>query len=458
MKILNVINKYNGSIIDSISLNETFEVLDKIEKSNKSFHEFKNSNIKTRVSLLEQMHDSLKSIKNELAEIIMKEAGKPISYARLEIERCLFTLKLAATESEYHKILSKTEDILTIDSSPQKTELRRFPRGPVLGLVPFNFPLNLAMHKIAPAIISGCSIVIKPNLLTPLSLLRLLKEWNTFLPKDLIQVALCDDENAQILVESDKFTNLSFTGSAKVGWKLKSLAGKKKVTLELGGDAALIIDQGYDWKSQLEQIISGSFLYSGQICISTQRIFIHDSMYEEFLKYFIQATKKIISGDPSQEDCVVGPIISKEHLERIDEWVLDAKQKGAQVHTGGKILSTEHSIYAPTILTNVGEGMILNVEEAFAPLVCLFAFKDFENVIEQVNKSKYGLQSGLMTNKQENIQKAFDLLEVGGLILNRVPGFRVDSMPYGGIKESGLGREGIRFAIDDFTEPKLLVF
>lgn len=451
-----VLNKYDASELMNIDLNSHVELHDLIDKSVKAFRGFKLSTLKERKRLLEKMIHSIKNHEEELSQDICAEAGKPISYARAEVKRCIFTLELAI--DELHSLEAHDSSVKAMGNTSQKLKTKRFPRGPILGIVPFNFPLNLSMHKIAPAIASGCSIVIKPNLLTAYSIKKLVGIWNEFLPENLIQVALCSDDHSQELVESDHFSNLSFTGSAAIGWKLKSLSKKKKVTLELGGDAALIIDENYDWKKELDQIMNGSFLYAGQICISTQRIYIHQSQYENFKKELIEKSKSIVTGDPLREDCIVGPLISHDHLKRIDTWVKDAVSKGASLLTGGKNLDEKKNLYPPTILEGVNEEMILGCEEVFGPVVQLYSFESFEEVIKEVNKSRYGLQTGLMSSSQKNIDFAFENLDVGAVILNRVPGYRVDSMPYGGIKDSGLGREGLKWAIDDFTEPKLLVF
>ncbi|MCP4914829.1 MAG: aldehyde dehydrogenase family protein [Oligoflexia bacterium] len=454
--MIQVLNKYDGSVLVELPLLSHVELHDLVDKSVKAFTLFKKSSLNKRKEILEKMIASVKEHEEELALDICAEAGKPISYARAEIKRCIFTLELAIDELD--SLEAQDSKVKAMGNTSQKLKTKRFPRGPILGIVPFNFPLNLSMHKIAPAIASGCSIVIKPNLLTAHSIVKLVDLWNKFLPKDLIQVALCSDEHSQELVESDHFSNLSFTGSATVGWKLKSLSKKKKVTLELGGDAALIIDKGYDWKKEIDQITNGCFLYAGQICISTQRLYIHESQYESFKKALIDKVKSIVTGDPLKEDCVVGPLISSTHLKRIKNWVQDASSKGAKVLCGGEILNQERNLFPPTILEGVNEEMILGCEEVFGPVVQLYSFQSFEDVIHEVNKSRYGLQTGLMSSSQENIDYAFENLDVGAVILNRVPGYRVDSMPYGGIKDSGLGREGLKWAIEDFTEPKLLVF
>lgn len=454
-KIL-VRNKFSQDVLEEISLLEKSMITDLIKSSVDAFHCFKNSSLEQRANILNKLKKTVEDNAEDLALLICLEAGKPLSYAKAEIQRCIQTIEIG--EKETLELKEFPIDINLGAGAHKNAKCKRFPVGPVLGISPFNFPLNLALHKIVPAIASGCSIVIKPSPFAPLSLLAFANLTKDCLPAGLLNIVICDDESSEMLVKSDSFKLLSFTGSSKIGWMLKSKAEKKKVVLELGGDAAVIIDQKQDLESIASSVAMGSFLYAGQICISTQRIFIHESEFDCFLKFLIGKTNDLKVGDPIDLETIVGPVISHEHLNRIDEWVKEAKDKGANIHLGGKIVSGHNNLYAPTILSNVTSEMIIGKEEVFGPVVIVHQYKSFEEAIELVNSSKYGLQCGLFSNDSQNIEAAFRKIEVGGLIVNGVPGFRVDSMPYGGVKDSGLGREGIKYAIEDMTELRLLVF
>ena len=453
---IKVTNKFTNEIVSEVSLCSEEEISTAIQSSKKSFLEYRAFSSQARHDLLKNLTNKFISQKEEFITLISIEAGKPISYARSEVERCLRTLEIALEET-----LRVGGEFIPMDFSiavGRNAITQKVPAGPVLAISPFNFPLNLALHKIAPALACGCSVVLKPSLYTPLVALMFAELVNeSGFPKGLVNVVICSNEMSEKLVKSDDFSLLSFTGSPKIGWMLKSLAGKKKVVLELGGNAAVIIDKDSNISSVAKEVALGAFLYSGQICISTQRVLIHSNIYDEFKEAFIKESESLVCGDPSNEMTIVGPLIDSVHLNRIVEW------KKLAIESGATLLSKsnkdlEQNFLKPIILENVSKDQLIWKDEVFGPVAILKKFNSFEEAVSIVNDSKYGLQAGVFTNSFENIKKAFKDLEVGGVIINSIPGFRIDHMPYGGIKESGLGREGIKYAIDDMTYEKLMVF
>lgn len=410
-----------------------------------------------RQAHLETLHALLTERRAAFVDMIVKEAGKPLDYAKNEIERCLLTLKIAAAEC-----VRFGGEVVPLDfaAGEGKTAFtKRIPIGVVAAITPFNFPLNLVLHKVAPALALGCPVLLKPAGQTPLVALaftRLVEEAGY--PKGVLSTFTCDNAEAELLVTDERIKFLSFTGSDKVGWHLKSLAAKKKIALELGGNAAVIVDEGADLALAAKQCAVGAYLYAGQICISTQRIFVVKGASAAFSKALVKAIKQVRTGDPSKPGIQVGPLIDGGHVERIASWVKEAKASGAKVLIGGKIADKQHNLYQPTLLTNVSHDQKVCTEEAFGPIAILEEVADFDSALARTNDSRYGLQAGVFTNNFEHVKRAHDELEVGGVIINNVPGFRVDSMPYGGVKDSGLGREGLRYTMEEMSEPRLLVY
>lgn len=407
-----------------------------------------------RAAILNDISQAIRSRSDALARLMALESGKPIRDARIEVERAILTTETAAGEA-----VRITGEVLPLDVLPASGDrigiTRRFPIGPVLAITPFNFPLNLVCHKLGPAIAAGDPILIKPAPKTPLTALvlgRIAVECG--LPENAIAVVLCSNEAAQALVQDDRFKVLSFTGSDAVGWKLKSLAGTKKVILELGGNAGAIVDETADMELSATRIAVGGFGYAGQSCISVQRTYVHESRYEEFADTLTAKVRNLTLGDPLDEATDVGPMINPEAVERIEGWVGEAVEAGATILTGGH---GQGSAFEPTILTDVPAESRVCQNEAFAPVVSLFRFRSFDEAIDALNASRYGLQAGVFTRHLSYAMAAFERLEVGGVVVNDVPTFRVDPMPYGGIKDSGLGREGLKYAIEELTELKLLV-
>jgi acyl-CoA reductase-like NAD-dependent aldehyde dehydrogenase len=390
----------------------------------------------------------------EIAQVLSGEAGKPIKAARAEVSRAVLTFTDAAEESKRIRGEYMPLDFET-GSKNRWAILKRFPIGPILGISPFNFPLNLVCHKVAPALAAGNTVILKPASQTPLSALMLARLIDTAgWPAGTLNVLPMDSSNAHLLVEDERIKMLTFTGSPEVGWKLKPAAGRKKVTLELGGNGGVIVHKDADIEYAATRCTYGGFILSGQNCISVQRIYLHDDIYNAFMNSFIPKVQALKTGDPALEETDIGPLINPGETERVIDWIEEAKSQGATVLTGGKV---EDNIVLPTIMTKVKPEMKISCQEIFGPLVNIFRYSDINDALGQVNNSEFGLQAGLFTNDAGIIYKAFDVLEVGGVIAGDIPTYRIDPMPYGGVKGSGTGREGARFAIEEMTEPKLLV-
>lgn len=391
---------------------------------------------------------------DELAHVLCIEAGKPINDARGEVGRLIDTFRIAAEEAT-----RIGGEVIPMEISPRAKGYsgmsKRVPIGPCSFISPFNFPLNLAAHKIAPAIAAGCPFILKPASLTPIGALiigEVLAE--TTLPKGAFSILPCHREGAQLFTEDERIKLLSFTGSPEVGWAIKAKAGKKAVVLELGGNAACVVDKDADLDDAVARIVFGAFYQSGQSCIGVQRIYVHTHIYEEFKTRLITATQALKSGDPKDPQTFIGPMISEKEAIRLDHWIQEALRAGAHLLCGGQ--RTGNMLEA-TLLENVSPGQQIRDEEAFGPVAILDSFNDFNAVLDEINSSKYGLQAGIFTRDLYKAQKAWDVLEVGGVVIGDVPSWRVDHMPYGGVKDSGLGREGIKYAIEDMTEIRLLV-
>ena len=407
-----------------------------------------------RRQLLEAMAAGVKTRRDEFVQTIVAEGGKPVVYARGEMARGQTTLLLAAEEAG--RLGGEIIPLDLIQAACGRWGLtRRFPVGPVLGIAPFNFPFNLVAHKVGPALAAGNPIIVKPASATPLTALKLAEVYDEAGgPPGGLQVLPSRAEVAERAVADDRLKVLSFTGSAAVGWHLKAQAGRKKVILELGGNAACIIDADADLKRAAHRTAIGAFAHAGQVCIAVQRVLVHRQVYDEFARLFQDTiAKEIAAGDPAREETVVGPFIDAGAGERVRAWVTEALDGGAGILTGGL---GEGNIMPPTVLTNVTRDMKVWREEVFGPVATLTPFEDFNEALELANDSVYGLQAGVFTNTLSHAWRAFETLEVGGVIINDAPVFRVDHMPYGGVKASGLGREGVRYAVEELTEIRLL--
>jgi acyl-CoA reductase-like NAD-dependent aldehyde dehydrogenase len=391
---------------------------------------------------------------DELAHALCIEAGKPIRDSRGEVTRLIDTFRIAAEES-----VRMHGEVINLEITPRAKGYtgmyKRVPIGPCSFISPFNFPLNLAAHKVAPAIATGCAFVLKPASRTPLGALiigEVLAE--TDLPKGAFSILPCSRDGADLFTTDERFKLLSFTGSPQVGWELKAKAGKKPVILELGGNAACVVDADTDLDDAVERIVFGAYYQSGQSCISVQRVIVHESIYEDFKQRYSNKIANLIHGDPLNEDTFIGPMISESEATRLDNWVQEAVTAGANLLCGGK---RDGNMLQATLLENVPNGAALNTEEAFGPVSIISSFSDFDEALKEVNNSQFGLQAGVFTRDIYKAHKAWDELDVGGVVIGDVPSWRVDNMPYGGVKESGLGREGITFAMEDMTEIRLMV-
>jgi len=392
--------------------------------------------------------------KDTFVRLMTLEAGKPVKAARAEVDRAVLTFTTAAEEAV--RIYGEYMPLDFIPATEGRWGIvRRFPIGPIAAITPFNFPLNLVAHKLAPAMAAGCPVVLKPAPQTPFSALLLGKlilesGWLALS----FSILPLSNEDAALLVADERMKLLSFTGSAKVGWQLKRDAGKKRVVLELGGNAAVIVHSDADIEDAVARCTSGAFTYAGQSCISVQRILVQADIFNEFTAKMVEAAGKLRVGDPSDESTDVGPMIRASDVKRVQQWIKEAVSSGARVLCGG---SAKGSLITPTLLSATTAQMKVNCEEIFAPVATIETYEDFDDALSRVNNSQYGLQAGVFTHDSRLIFRAFERLEVGGVIIGDVPTFRVDPMPYGGVKDSGLGREGIRYAIEEMTERRLLV-
>ncbi|MBI5504384.1 MAG: aldehyde dehydrogenase family protein [Deltaproteobacteria bacterium] len=390
----------------------------------------------------------------ELAVALCIEAGKPIRDARGEVGRMIDTFRIAAEES-----VRINGEVMTLDIAARARGYRglwtRVPIGPCSFISPFNFPLNLAAHKVAAALAVGSPFVLKPASLTPVGALMIGEVLaETDLPAGSFSILPCRREGADLFTEDERLELLSFTGSPVVGWDLKRRAGKKKVVLELGGNAAAVVDCDWDLDDAVERVAFGAFYQSGQSCISVQRIFVHERVYEVFRERLVTRTESLVAGDPRDETTFLGPMITEQEAARVESWIGDAVAQGARLLCGG---ARRGAMLEATLLENVARDAAVYAQEAFGPVAVLTSFSDFEAVLEAVNDSAFGLQAGIFTRDLYKAQRAYDVLEVGGVVIGDVPSWRVDNMPYGGVKNSGLGREGVRFAMEDMSEIRLMV-
>jgi len=452
--ILDVHNPFNHYLVATTYLADKVILEETITEALSVKEELQNLSSQKKHNILKQISDELFSNRNYLAEILSLESAKPIKFALAEIDRSAYTFLIAAEES----IKDKTEylSLNRINNTDQREGIvEYFPIGLIAGIAPFNFPMNLAVHKIAPAIASGCPIILKPATRTPLSCLELAKIIDrTELPKGTVSILPMDRETGNLLVTDERFKLLSFTGSPDIGWKMKAESGKKKVVLELGGNAATIITPSADLKDALPKSLMGAFSYSGQICIHAQRFIVHSSLYEIVVNQLKSLSQNLISGNPLDAATDISNMIDEANAIRVEKWINEAIQQGAHLICGGKRTG---SYLEPTILTNCNHSMKVYAEEVFGPVICINSYQTIEDAIQQANNTKFGLQCGVFTNDTNELNKCFKQIEVGGVIHNHVPTLRYDQMPYGGVKESGLGREGVKYAMHDMLEPKILV-
>lgn len=407
-----------------------------------------------RARVAREVSSQLRAQREELAKLLAREAGKPVKTARAEVDRAAFTFEVAAEEAGriYGEVLPLD---LQEAARGRWGMVRRFPIGAIAAITPFNFPLNLPAHKIAPAIACGCTMVLKPAPQDPLSTLALAEiVHNAGWPAGALNVLPLSNEDAGVLVEDERIKLLTFTGSTRVGWELRRRAGNKRVALELGGNAAVVVHSDADLEHAAARCVSGAFGYSGQSCISVQRIYVERGVFDRFCDLFLDGARKLKTGDPLDEATDVGPMISEAEALRAEEWVNEALDRGARSLLGGERKGT---LIPPTILTGTSPKMRVNCMEVFAPVVTLEPYDQFDEALAMVNDSPYGLQAGVFTHDARLIFRAYEELEVGGVLAGDIPSWRIDHMPYGGWKQSGTGREGVRYSIEEMTDRKLLV-
>ena len=447
-------NPYNGEILAEVCLAGEEEIEEATRGAVTAFAAARRLPSHKRAAALQRTAEDLTHRHEEFARCLCAESGKPITDARREVDRAISTFTIAAEEAK-----RIPGEVVPLDISPGTDRhvgfVRRFPIGPVLGITPFNFPLNLVAHKVAPALAVGNPIVLKPAPQTPLTSLLLGEVLSGLdLPQGMFSIVPCTNAVAERMVGDERFAMLSFTGSAPVGWKLKSKAGKKRVVLELGGNAGVIVEPEADLDHAAERCAIGGYGYSGQTCISVQRIYVHESVYEPFLQRLLKRVRTLKAGNPQDESTTLGPLIDEGAAKRVESWIQEAVAGGAKLQLGGK---RQGSVVEATVLTDVRSEMKVSSEEAFGPLVNVSPYRTFEEAIAALNDSPYGLQAGVFTRDINKAFKAYEEIEAGAVLINEIPTFRADQMPYGGVKNSGLGREGVRYAIEEMTERKLLV-
>jgi acyl-CoA reductase-like NAD-dependent aldehyde dehydrogenase len=445
---------YDGSVIGSVFQGRREHAEAAVAAAVKAFGTTRRLPAFERQRVLRRVSENISGRKQEFARTMAQEAGKPVKAARTEVERAIFTFNVAAEESTriYGEYLPLDWQEFT---AGRWGMVRRFPLGPIAGITPFNFPLNLVAHKVAPAIAAGCPLVLKPAPQTPFTAMLLAEAvqqagW----PDGGLNILPLSNEDAGLLVTDERIKLISFTGSAAVGWQIKKNCGKKKVVLELGGNAGVIVHSDADLSYAADRCVVGGFSYAGQTCISVQRILVERSAWAKFTDLLITGVKKLKTGDPLDDSTDLGPLIRESDAVRASDWIQEAVRGGARLLCGGQ---RQGPMLEPTILTGTRPDMKVNCQEIFAPVVTVEPYDDFDQALRQINNSPYGLQAGLFTRDAKLIFNAYEELEVGGLVAGDVPAFRIDHMPYGGIKDSGLGREGLRYAIEEMTEPKLLV-
>lgn len=450
-----VANPWDGSSIAEVPLADEAVLDEAIGAAHRAFERVRSTPAHRRAEVLLAAAKIIERRRSEFADVIVAEAGKPIALADAEVVRCVVTLTAAADECR-----RAPGELLAADAySTGEGYLaltRRFPVGVVYGMTPFNFPLNLVAHKVAPAVASNNTIVVKPSPRTPLSALMLadaLTEAGA--PAGQVNVVACPNELAERPCRDARVRHVSFTGSVPVGWQIRQAAGKKKVTLELGGNAGLIVHSDASLPDAVRAAATGGFGYAGQSCISVQRAFVHERLYDRFrAELLAHVTEKVRCGDPRRRDVLVGPMIDRAALQRALDTLADATRAGARILCGGE---TEGPCLQPTVVENADPALQVASEEVFAPVIVLDRYAEFDDALRRVNSSRFGLQAGLFTNDLSLALRAFEMLEVGGVLVNQVPTFRLENQPYGGVKDSGLGREGLRYAMEEMTELRALI-
>jgi glyceraldehyde-3-phosphate dehydrogenase (NADP+) len=445
---------YSGEMIGRASLASRADVTAAIDAAVAAAPEAAALPSHARAAVLDRIAAGVAERREELARLLAEEAGKPVSAARIELDRTIFVFRQGSEEAK-----RIGGEVMPMDLMPHGEHrwglTRRFPLAPISAITPFNFPLLLAAHKLSPAIACGATMVLKPPPQDPLSTLLLAEIVNgAGYPAGAISIVPCTNDDAAPLLQDPRVRMVSFTGSARVGWMIRQLAPMKRVALELGGNAAVVIEADADLERAVSRCVYGGYTYSGQSCISTQRILVHERLYDAFVERYVAAVRALRTGDPLDDATDVGPMIDEANAVRAESWIQEAVRGGARLAVGG---ARHGAILEPAVVLDTTSDMKVNCDELFAPATTVRRYSDFDAALAMVNDSPYGLQAGLFTRDLRRIMRAYEVLEVGGLIVNDVSGFRVDHMPYGGVKQSGSGREGVRWAIEEMTEVRLLV-
>ncbi len=450
---ISVDNPYDGSIVAEVSSGGEDDLKLAVDKAVQGFEKTRRLSSADRSQILGRITMGIANRLEEFAETIALEAGKPIKDARGEVSRAVNTFSIASEESKRFG-----GEVIPLDTIPPTAGrwgfTRRFPVGPTLAISPFNFPLNLVAHKVAPAIAVGNPVIVKPSSSAPFTALKLGEViLESGWPEEAVSVIPCRGAAAEKILRDFRLKKLTFTGSPKVGWRLKSLCGRMKVTLELGGNAAVIVDDPGTLDYAVERCITGAYSYAGQICISIQRIILQEDIYDRFLAAFLEEAKALKPGNPLDEETRLGPMIDLASAEKAESWVKSAVEAGAEMLLGGE---REGRMFPATALAGVPRSQPAYSSEIFAPVVVVSKYREFEDALAEVNDSDYGLQAGVFTSDLNKAWRAFETLEVGGVIVGDIPTFRVDHMPYGGVKNSGFGREGVRYAMEEMSELRLM--
>ncbi|MFH1893194.1 MAG: aldehyde dehydrogenase family protein [Candidatus Zixiibacteriota bacterium] len=452
-QIIDVINPFDKSLVGTVAAASPDDFTTAIEKADAAFQAYRSFPSYKRADALQFISSEIEKRKDEFAETITREMGKSIKDSLGEVNRAVSVFAISAEEAK-----RLGGELISMDwqagSEGRWGVVRRFPMGVVAGISPFNFPLNLVAHKIGPALASGNTIVLKPASKTPIVALKLAEIIDqTDLPKGVVSILPASSRDTAPLLQDPRVKVITFTGSPLVGWMIKEKSGKKRVVLELGGNAGAIVADDADVEYAVSRMIFGGFAASGQSCISVQRVYLHESIYDRFISLFTEKVNELRVGDPLDPNVDIGPVVEEKEAVRIEEWITEAVKNGAKVVAGGR---RNGGHVQPTILADVKPNMKVCAQEVFAPLVSVMKYTDFKEAVAQINDSDFGLQAGVFTNRMKDIWHAFETIDAGGVVINDVPTYRADHQPYGGMKDSGFGREGIRYSIEDYTEIKIL--
>lgn len=455
---VDIINPFTNKTVKKVYKTTKEQVNLSLNYLSSVFEKFRQAPAYLRGEILERVSKKIAERRKEISELISLETGKPIKFSYAETDRAIFTFKTGAEEAK-----RIDGEIIPLDqfkgAEGKSGYIKRFPIGVILGITPWNFPVNLVAHKLAPAIASGNTVLLKPasaSLCSGIEVVKIIKEVSEELGLDYCPVNVVTSSGSEIeeFLADDRVKMISFTGSPLVGWSIKKKLSKQRISLELGGNAGVIVDETADIDAAVPKIITGGFYAAGQSCISVQRVYVHEKLYGEFEKRMIEASEKVVYGDPDNENCLSGPMINEGEAKRAERWIQEALESGGKLLTGGK---REGAVLQPTLMAEVPIACNVNSKEVFAPIMVLKKFTDFKNVVKELDNSDYGLQAGVFTNNLSNAYYAYENIEAGGIVINEPSTFRVDSMPYGGMKLSGMGKEGVKYAIEEMTERKILI-